>query len=173
MTCRHNYQYSQGSFHCSKCGKRSEERTYKKNHRKSYAGIILVGVSILVGIYVYSNYDITYEGQGIGDILPIDEFENSMNEISNVVSVDEIENVLNDFSDNSPVKIEPKLAVVEIKLTPVEIKLLRDDWMKNKFNEKYTKLEMDCPDHPLKIGHIVIGGDDEINDAIFERCILQ
>ena len=51
-------------------------------------------------------------------------------------------------------------------MTQAEINALRSDI---RFHDKYRNLEMDCPDQTRTL---CICGDDLINDAVFERCIL-
>jgi len=48
VVCRHNYQYTQGHFYCTKCGKRTYGRSYKNKHFRKI-GIAITGV-VLVGI---------------------------------------------------------------------------------------------------------------------------
>jgi hypothetical protein len=56
-------------------------------------------------------------------------------------------------------------------MTQAEIDALRADWLKNRFSEKYRNLEMNCPNHPMKPGYLVLDPTLQ-EDAIFERCIL-
>jgi hypothetical protein len=57
--CKHNFQYSQGRFQCLKCGKIASEKQFKRNHNKSYATIVIIGLVIIGGIYAYANYETT------------------------------------------------------------------------------------------------------------------
>ncbi len=64
--CRHNFEYSQGYFRCSKCGMRAKENQFKRDHNKRYVTLAIIGLTIIVGIYAYGNYNVP-----IIDIVPV------------------------------------------------------------------------------------------------------
>lgn len=55
MGCGHNYVYTQGYFVCTKCGKRSYGRSYRKKQGKKVAAGIIIGLLAVVGIFAFSN----------------------------------------------------------------------------------------------------------------------
>ena len=112
MRCKHYFQYSQGSYRCSKCGKRSQEKRYKKtytkNHNKAYASVaVILGIVILL-FFVNENYDITIDNQKTDEIIHINEITRTLNDVSNMVTTT--------VSDSIPIKIEPKPETLEDKL---------------------------------------------------------
>ena len=68
MRCRHNFRYSQGGFRCSKCGKWSKERTYKRSSKK-YPLILTIIAIIIAAIVIYTNFDVATSQ--ISDIVPV------------------------------------------------------------------------------------------------------
>ena len=54
MGCSHNYVYTQGHFYCTKCGKKSYGRSYKKKQGKKIAGITIVLVIGIMGFLLYN-----------------------------------------------------------------------------------------------------------------------
>ncbi|QUC65421.1 CAP domain-containing protein [Nitrosopumilus sp. K4] len=55
MGCSHNFVYTQGYFVCTKCGKRSYGRSYKKKQGKKIASGITVVLVIGIAFFAYSN----------------------------------------------------------------------------------------------------------------------
>ena len=55
LGCSHNYVFTQGYFVCTKCGKRSYGRSYKKKQGKKVAAGIIIGLIAVLGIFAYSN----------------------------------------------------------------------------------------------------------------------
>ncbi|MEX2193161.1 MAG: pentapeptide repeat-containing protein [Nitrosarchaeum sp.] len=115
MLCKHNFQYSQGHFQCSKCGKRASERQYKRNHNKSYAVIVIVGILILSGIYVYANYNTTFNDKDSSAMLPVTMIQQTIDDVGNN-TLESIKNTANDISESIPIKIEPKSETESTKL---------------------------------------------------------
>jgi len=150
----------------------SGNRRRNKNNNKIYGILSILGIVIVSIVLINQNYDVSVNNQQLSEIIPLESIEKSIDDISKKITINEIKNTINEVSDSIPIKIELKSTQKGSELTLEEIQSLRADWMANRFNEKYRNLEMNCPNHPLKPGYFVIGGDDKINDAIFERCIL-
>ncbi|MCV0401004.1 MAG: hypothetical protein K5777_03355 [Nitrosopumilus sp.] len=55
MGCSHNYVFTQGYFVCTKCGKRSYGRSYKKKQGKKIAAGVTVSLILIIGFFAYSN----------------------------------------------------------------------------------------------------------------------
>ncbi len=116
MRCKHNFVYSQGHFRCTKCHKKGKERHYKKNHNKSYAAAVIVGIVILVAVVINANYDITIANQKIDEIIPVDSIQNTIDDIYEEIPFESFEDSFDDISSSIPIKIEPKSETLESKL---------------------------------------------------------
>ncbi len=55
MRCSHNFVFTQGYFVCTKCGKRSYGKSYKKKQGKKVAAGIIIVLIVGVTIFGYSN----------------------------------------------------------------------------------------------------------------------
>ena len=93
-----------------------KSRNYRKNHNKTYVGILVAGIAILIGAYVYGNYDITVDKQKVEQIIPVIKIESTFNDLYQNVPVESIEKTIEKISDDIPIKIEPKQETLESKL---------------------------------------------------------
>lgn len=55
MGCSHNFVYTQGCFVCTKCGKRSYGRSYKKKQGKNIVAGISIALVIGIVFFAYTN----------------------------------------------------------------------------------------------------------------------
>lgn len=94
---------------------RGNRRRNKKNN-KAYVVALVAGISVLIGIYVFANYDVTVNNQKIQEYIPVETIEKTFNDMYNKVPVESIEDTLEEFSNSVPVKIEPKPETLENKL---------------------------------------------------------
>lgn len=84
--CSHRFEYSQGHFQCSKCGKIASEKQFKRNNNGKYATLVVVGLLVIGGIYAYANYDLTVDTQKISKSIGTS-FNNISEDISNSIPI--------------------------------------------------------------------------------------
>ncbi|AJW71224.1 CAP domain-containing protein [Nitrosopumilus adriaticus] len=129
MGCSHNYVFTQGYFVCTKCGKRSYGRAYKKKQRSKLVGGILVGLVLVIAVYAYSN--------GIFQINQ-DELKQSLQKIPDSLP----ENFVGDARDTiSEIKI-PKVDINEIEITsPLRVESGFDSTLIEQYIYEFTNNE--------------------------------
>ncbi|MEX0862667.1 hypothetical protein [Nitrosopumilus sp.] len=84
-----------------------------KKNNKAYFAIVIAGIAVLVAVIVNANYDITYEGQKIEEVIPVESIKSTIGKISDSIPVESIENTMEGISEKIPVKIEPKSEITE------------------------------------------------------------
>lgn len=114
--CKHNFEYSQGRFQCSKCGKIASEKQFKRNHNKSYVTIVIIGLVIIGGIYTYANYDIKVDEQKFDQMIPLKMVEQKFDELYETIPTESIQSTLQNFADSIPINIEEKTLTLEDRL---------------------------------------------------------
>ena len=68
-------------------GAGSHNRRMRPKTKKRLIIVIVIGVLVLVGIFLYANYDITIANQKIDDIIPVESIKKTINEISEKIPV--------------------------------------------------------------------------------------
>lgn len=134
--CRHNFQYSQGHFRCSKCRKRAEGNKVgiQVDHNKSYATIVIIGIIIISGIYVYGNYDIS-----LGDIVPV--VDNEQGVFKGINDMGKIgEKTFDKISDTIQKTIE---TIPETKITIPQVELPKYDLPKESTLQELKQIALD------------------------------
>lgn len=140
LGCSHHFQYAQGHFRCSKCGKRGKERQYKRNHNKSYATIVIIGIAVIVGIYVYANYDIKVDEQKFEQMLPLKMVEQKFDELYETIPTESIQSTLQNFADSIPIKIDERTLTLEDRL--VDCSKYKREYLESYQNVKTTEDSM-------------------------------
>ncbi|MCH7560783.1 MAG: CAP domain-containing protein [Thaumarchaeota archaeon] len=118
MGCSHNYVFTQGHFYCTKCGKRSYGKSYKrKQGKKIAAGVILV-IMIGVVVLVFSNGVLEFNQENL---------EKSVERISSEIpQIEELQTKIQDTSDEIIKRFEEEQIRVEEEQKISDEKYLQD-----------------------------------------------
>jgi len=88
----------------------------RKNYNKTYAIAIGSGITIILAVILFANYDVTVANQKIDPVASAKIAEQKFDELYKTIPIDTMKSSMQEFSKQIPIKIEPKSEKLEDKL---------------------------------------------------------
>jgi len=171
MGCNHNFVYTQGYFVCTKCGKMSYGRSYKKKQGKKIASGIAIVLVIGIVFFAYSEgiFEINQEklDQTIQN-LPTEIPEISI-PVSDLPSLDSVEKIIPKIQEELPKIQEQTKPVIKPELDISKIEQL----IHQKVNLERNKQNLSSLSYDNQISTIARGhSQDMAQNNYFEHQSL-